>query len=514
MVALVISIFSDLLDESVGSSIPRVILIGSISIEVSVAPEVGAATVTSPARVLELDTHLSLEADPSESSLPPVSVAPMVSPFLCLDDSESDTEMPERHMSPTPHDAMLTRLRSRVASRSSSLTTSTPEIPTAPIPPAPSAVVAPSTDNISPVDAPPGIPRQRAILIRPGQDIPIDHSSSDRSSSRHSTSDHSSSGHSTSGHSLSGHTPPVTTIADSSAPLRFVYLPLARTLRYSEAYSRWRSAPLPTMYPPTTSESSAGDSSSESSSGPFHKRCRSPAATVTLSIPTLGALVPSCADLLPPRKRFRDSISPNDSVEKDTEADVLPDIEVDATAVEVAAIMDVEAGVDAGIGMKVDVGVDVEDDVEGEFESSDRGTIEVGVDVVDKIDIPDGMLMLDAVEHLEQVEEVVQNIYGHVMEIPFQRVEDIKTGHRDLEARSLFASGERASLLDHVASLERSNARLRGTLMMESARADRFQRRMGFMERELRQIRRFCYYDRMSFRRLETFFARRLGFRP
>ncbi|GKB07592.1 hypothetical protein Tco_0835876, partial [Tanacetum coccineum] len=193
---------------------------------------------------------------------------------------------------------------------------------------------------------------------------------------------------------------------------------------------------------------------------------------------------------LPPRKRFRDSISPNDSVEKDTEAGLLPDIEVDATAVEVAAVMDVEAGVDAGIGMKVDVEVDVEDEVEGEFESSDRGTIEVGVDVVDKIDIPDGMLMPDAVEHLEQVEEVVQNIYGHVMEIPFQRVEGIKTGHRDLEARSLFASRERASLLDHVASLERSNARLQGTLMMESARADRFQRRMGFIERELRQIRR------------------------
>ncbi|GKG59542.1 hypothetical protein Tco_0605193, partial [Tanacetum coccineum] len=72
----------------------------------------------------------------------------MVLPFLCLDNSESDTEMPERHVSPTPHDAMPTRWRSRVASRSSSPTTSTPEIPTAPIPPAPSAVVTPSTDII------------------------------------------------------------------------------------------------------------------------------------------------------------------------------------------------------------------------------------------------------------------------------------------------------------------------------------------------------------------------------
>ncbi|GKF85331.1 hypothetical protein Tco_0250229, partial [Tanacetum coccineum] len=219
-----------------------------------VAQEVGEAAVASPAGVLELDTHSSSEANPSERS-----VAPMVSPFLCSDDSESDIEIPERHVSPTPHDAMLTRWRSRVASRSSSPTTSTLEILIAPIPPVPYAVIAPSTDIISPVDAPPGIRRRRAILIRPGQDIPIDrlyrthpggscraltarksvrplpfhrlalrytshhldHFTSGSSSS-HSYSDHSSSGHSILSHSLSGHTPPDTTDANSSTPPRFV----------------------------------------------------------------------------------------------------------------------------------------------------------------------------------------------------------------------------------------------------------------------------------------------------
>nr|GEX85651.1 hypothetical protein [Tanacetum cinerariifolium] len=73
------------------------------------APEVGVAAVASPARVLELDTHSLSEADPSESSPPPVFIAPMVLPFLCSDDSESDTEMLERHVSPTPHDDILTR---------------------------------------------------------------------------------------------------------------------------------------------------------------------------------------------------------------------------------------------------------------------------------------------------------------------------------------------------------------------------------------------------------------------
>ncbi|GJX06399.1 putative reverse transcriptase domain-containing protein [Tanacetum coccineum] len=427
---------SDLSDESVGSSFSRVILIGSIFVEVLVASEVGAAAVASPVGVLELDTYSSSEADPSKSSLPPISVAPMVSPFLCSDDLESDTKIPERHVSPTPHDAMLTRWRSRVASRSSSHTTSTPEIPTAPTPSAPPAVVAPSTDIISPVDAPPGI--------------------------YHSSSDHSSSGHSILSHSVFRHTSLVTTIADSSAPSRFVYTPLARTLRYSKAYRYWRSTLLSTMYPPKASKSSALDSSSESSAGPSRKRCRSPAATVTSSIHALRALFPSHADLLRPRKSFRDFISPKDSVKEDIDIDVLADIEADAIANEVATDMDVEAGVDA----------------------------EVGVDVVARINIPDSMLMPDAMEHLEQVEEVVHDIYRHVMEIPLQRVEDIKTGQRELEARSLIAAGERASLLDQVASLERSNTRLRGTLMMESARADRFQRRMGFMERELKQIHR------------------------
>ncbi|GJR19993.1 hypothetical protein Tco_0968520 [Tanacetum coccineum] len=228
MAAPVISISSDVSLESVGSSFPQVILIGSIPVKVSVAPEVGAAAVASPAGVLELDTHSSLEFDPSESSPPPVSVAHMVSPFLCLNNSESDTEILERHVSPTPHDAMLTRWRSRVASGSSSPTTSTLEIPTAPILPTPSAIVAPSSEYpLAPVVAPPGIHRRRAILIRPGEDIPI----ALRYTSHHldQFTSESSSSYASSDHSLSEHTPPDTTDADTSTPQRFVHRSLART---------------------------------------------------------------------------------------------------------------------------------------------------------------------------------------------------------------------------------------------------------------------------------------------
>nr|GEX73932.1 putative reverse transcriptase domain-containing protein [Tanacetum cinerariifolium] len=377
MADLVISFSSGVSVESVGSSFSRVILIGSISVEVSVTPEVGAAEFDSHAEVLELDTHSSSKADPLESSPPPVSVAHMVLPFLCSDDLESDTEIPERHVSPS---------------------TSTPKIHTALILPAPFAIVAPSSEfPLAPVVAPPGIRQRRAILIRPEEDIPIgrlyrthpggpckaltakksvrrlpsyrlalrctshhmDRFTSESSSS-HSSSDHSSSGHSSLGHSLSGHTPLDTTDADSSTPQRFVHPPLART-------PRW--------------------------------------------ILLLSHLLDHLA---------RDV---EDNVKEDIDTDVLEDIEADATAIEVTVDRDVEAGIDAGIGMEVDVGIDVEDEVKDEVESNDRGTMEVGVDMDAGINIPDGMLMPDAIERLEQ----------------------------------LIASGERDGLSDRTTSLEREN---------------------------------------------------------
>nr|GFD34479.1 hypothetical protein [Tanacetum cinerariifolium] len=126
------------------------------------------------------------------------------------------------------------------------------------------------------------------------------------------------------------------------------------------------------MYPPTTSKLSAGDSSFNSSAGTSSKRCRSPTTTVTSFIHATRALVLSCADLLLPRKRFRDSISPEDSVEEDIDTYVLEDIDADAIAIEVVVDRDVVVGVDADIGMEVDVRIDVEDEVEDEVESSDR----------------------------------------------------------------------------------------------------------------------------------------------
>ncbi|GKA90459.1 hypothetical protein Tco_0812329 [Tanacetum coccineum] len=106
MAAPITSISSDSSEQSVSSHAPRVILFGAIPpiipiisevpivpADPIVAPEVGTVSVISPSRVLDLvDYSSSSDSDPSEDSLPPVPDLPIVSPFLCSDDSEADSE--------------------------------------------------------------------------------------------------------------------------------------------------------------------------------------------------------------------------------------------------------------------------------------------------------------------------------------------------------------------------------------------------------------------------------------
>ncbi|GJW91822.1 hypothetical protein Tco_0169375 [Tanacetum coccineum] len=219
---------------------PRVILFGAIPAIIPVisvvlvvpsdpivTPEVGAISVVSPSGVLDLvDYSPSSASDPSDDTLPPTPDLPLVSPFLCSDDSEADSESKpvEQRLVSSSHDTL------------------------APL----------SEFPLAPVVAPPGIRRRLATLIRPGEAIPfgrhrthlngprklltarkrvrplparrlawrrVSHHSSDR----HSSSDLSSFS-SPSDHSLSGHTPPDTTDVDSSTPQRFVHQSLARNL--------------------------------------------------------------------------------------------------------------------------------------------------------------------------------------------------------------------------------------------------------------------------------------------
>nr|GEY11870.1 retrotransposon protein, putative, Ty3-gypsy subclass [Tanacetum cinerariifolium] len=292
----------------------------SISVEVLVAPEVGAVVVASPAGVLELATHSSSNAEPSKSLPPPVSVAPMVSPFLYSNDSQSDTEIPKRHVSPT---------------------TSTPKI----------------------------------LLL------------------------------------------------------------------------------------------------------PFYPHC----------LLLLHHHLSFHLHLLLPHPRFiNDKLFVSDSGRTFPLVDFTVLILVghaDATVVEAAVDKDVEAGINAGIGMEVDVRIDVEEEVEEDVESNNRGTIEVGVDMDAGIDIPDGMLMPDAVERLEQ-----------------------------LKAGQLIASRERAGLSNRTRSLERENLKFRALLSIERDRVDNLRRHMALSQEEFCYVRRDRDDTRRRLRRLESFVERRLRF--
>ncbi|GJU26891.1 putative ribonuclease H-like domain-containing protein [Tanacetum coccineum] len=65
---------------------------------------------------------------------------------------------------------------------------------------------------------------------------------------------------------------------------------------------------------------------------------------------------------------------------------------------------------------------------------------------------------------------------------------------------------------ERIRFLEGSNTRLKGSLPKERERDDSVWRRMRYIQDELRQIRLSRYFDRMNFKRLETFVMRRLGY--
>ncbi|GKB01619.1 hypothetical protein Tco_0829663 [Tanacetum coccineum] len=235
---------------------------------------------------------------------------------------------------------------SKVAARSSP-----PSSPTHDSPPAARQIVP----------APLGVPRRPAILVLPGQEIPLGRPyctqpkgvrkmliarkrvralPSGRLASR-CPLDHYSSNHFSSD--------------DSSS-------------EYSSDSSSSHSLP-----------DSSFDASTTIPAGLSRKRCRSPAALVPLATPKPGALSPIRADLLPPRKRIRGfaiASDYDDSTEGSYEAYTEPDIDSDVQA-DIAA--DTVASKTAA-ALEVGIGIEREEEVEEEAESGDRSTIMIGVD--------------------------------------------------------------------------------------------------------------------------------------
>nr|GEV09204.1 hypothetical protein [Tanacetum cinerariifolium] len=459
MAALVISILTYSSEESVGDSLwhySSILVIPLVPAEVPIAPadpivtlEVGAVSVISPIGVLHLVDYSSFSnSDPSEDSLPVAPELPLVSPFLYFDNSEVDSES-------EPAEQRLMRHES----------------------------LAPSSEfPLTRVVAPTEIHRQPAILVRPGEAIPfyrpyrthlngLHNLSSDSSSDIFSGSLSDSSSVHSPGQSHSG---PSTRVASP----RLVDPPV-RTPRCSEAFMRWRSAPLSSLYPPTKSESSLDLSfkrsldSSLHSIRPSRKRCRPRTTLVPSSTHVSRLIAPTLVDL-PPHKRFRDSYSSEVSGEKH--------VEMGTFDTETVADLGISEGVRAHTKDGIDLGVEVstsdimEDEEEFEAEAIAGGTMEIFVDP-----LATGLQSLRLL--------------------------------RDSWRLVSWWLAERAGLADRVRCLVQDNLRVRALLCIGRDRVDSLRHHMVLFQEEFHQVRKDSNDTQRRLRRLESLVERRLGFR-
>ncbi|GJY00359.1 hypothetical protein Tco_0357377 [Tanacetum coccineum] len=297
------------------------------------------------------------------------------------------------------------------------------------------------------------------------------------------------------------------------------------------------------------SERPSHDSSSASHS---YKRSRSHVASVPLSSPTLEALSYARVDLLPSPKRIRspetatdledcseDSFEPYVSREvglgvdfedessepsRSRGADLEIDVDVvrsDGIEIDLeiqAEIDDCFAYADALRNRGIDARVIVEAADREESETGTRGPVKVRVKRVTHPVMPEDTPKLDqegAVEvTYETLGDLVQRFHDHTKAILVHRIQVIEGAQKEQGCRIVGAESAVTILTKRVAELERDNRRLRGTVSVESQRVDRLQRGMARMQRELRQIRRFRFYDRVRVGRFEACARKHMGYRP
>ncbi|GKC23986.1 hypothetical protein Tco_1026136 [Tanacetum coccineum] len=215
--------------------------------------------------------------------------------------------------------------------------------------------------------------------------------------------------------------------------------------------------------------------------------------SVPVASPVPGALSPVRADLLPPRKRIRYSdfetdfkvsseegyvsyvpreiglrVDVEDSYEPYTEPDIDPDVQADIDAC-IAFVDDIAA---RGTDDKIEDGTAAKEEAEEDFPK-----------------------LVSADESLEVMHRgldvVMQELYDHMVEIPVHRVRVIESIQRDQGYRIVATSQQRAAMLERISMLELDNMRLRSMLCVERQRVDHLRHNMSYVQRVLRQIRRF-----------------------
>nr|GEU63193.1 hypothetical protein [Tanacetum cinerariifolium] len=114
----------------------------------------------------------------------------------------------------------------------------------------------------------------------------------------------------------------------------------------------------------------------------------------------------------------------------------------------------------------------------------------------------------------ETLEDLVQRFHDHTQAILVHCVQVIEGVQREQGHRIVGVESAVTDLTERVAELERDNMRLRDTASVQSQRVDQLQRGMSRMQREMRQMRRFQFYDQKRVGRLEACARKHMGYHP
>ncbi|GJV95183.1 hypothetical protein Tco_1546760 [Tanacetum coccineum] len=433
MAISVISVSSDSSEESVGTSTGRVILFGTIPTTIpdttpsvipptthidttpipTVSPTIPPSpdyTPASPDYSPASDTEFDPSEDPSSDHIPPL---PATSPFLSSTDNSSDSDTPDTPPSPT-HGTPFTET-----------TLSTQRSPVAS-----------------------GALRRRVMVLAPGQPIPhgrlsayhliVEDSSRDSSSSSSSKTSSNSSvdalSDSASSHSSSDHSSP--TPSSGMRPSHHLCSLVPSIHRSSAAIS----------------ERPSHDSSSAS---PSRKRSRSPAASVPLSSPTLGALSYARADLLPSPKRIRSPETATDleGCSEDSfepyvprEAGLGVDFEDESSGSSrhrgIHLEMDVDVVRSDGIDIDLEIQAEIDECIAYADALRDRGIdARVVVKAIDREEIETSMrgpvkVRVDRVTHPVVVEDILKPAQEGAVEVTYETLGDLVQRFHDHTTRN------------------------------------------------------------------------------
>ncbi|GJU25051.1 hypothetical protein Tco_1163672 [Tanacetum coccineum] len=530
MAISIISVSSDSSEDSVGTPAGRVILFGTIPTTIPDA----TLSVTSPT------THIDTTPIPIVS--PTIPPSPDYTPASPDYSPASDTEFDPSEDLSSDHIPPLPAISPFLSSTDDSPNSDIPDTPPSPTHDTPFTETTLSTQR-SPVAS--SALRCRVMILSPGQPIPHGrpyhyhpngpihmmtarkrvgqlptHRLAVRHSVDYSSPDHFSLDDSSSSSSLeTSSDPSAYALSDSASSHSSFDHSLLVSSSVTRSSHRLYSLVLSVHRSPAAiPERPSHDSSSASL---FCRRSRFPVASVSLSSPTLGALSIAHADLLPSPKRIRSPKSAidlegcsEDSFEPYVPREVGLGVDVESSEQSRSRGTDLEvyANVERSDGIDIDPKIQTEIDECVAYADALRAS-RVGVRVEAVTVIPEPAQEGAVEGTYETLGDLVQRFHDHTVAIPVHRVQAIESIQRDQGHRIMATGQQSADMVERIRELERDNRRLRDIVDVESQRVTRFWRRELRVQRELRQIRRFRFYDRLRISRLEACAKRHLGYR-